>query len=223
MTGIYWADVSPLLNDAIFEAGLNKLPEERKQKVLKIRHREDKNLSIGAWLVFTEALKAFPGYNGTETIAKEKNGKPYFKDNENVHFSLSHSGNIAFCAVSCDRVGVDTQIICDFKEGICRRYFTKNERDFVLKSKEAAERKDRFFRIWTLKEAYAKMTGGGLGEFRNFEIKPGNSVELVADGLSGNVNFEEFDIPGYKTAVCYTGENDSTEFKRINLFKLLIN
>lgn len=223
MTRVYWADVSPLCDDTIFEACRQRLPEQRLQKLQKLRHRQDKNLSIASWLVLSEALKGFPNYNGNEDIIIQKNGKIMFADNPCVHFNISHSGDVAMCAVSDVTVGVDVQLICDFKEKICRRYFLPREADFVLKEPDSSKRQSKFFDIWTLKEAYAKMTGGGLGEFRKFEINPACKTHVRSDGIVADVSFRQFDIPGYKTAVCVRSGEKDFDFKRINLIKLLIN
>ena len=67
------------------------------------------------------------------------------------------------------------------------------------------------------------MTGGGLGSFRDFGIQINNTISIATKFGISPASFAEFDIEGYKTAVCICGEEDNFEFKRINLFKLLIN
>lgn len=223
MTRVFYADASVFSNIALFEAAFKNLCSENQEKAKRLKFKEDKNLFVASRLVFEEALKGFPFYNGSEKIEKAKNGKPYFKNNSYVHFSLSHSGSIALCTVSDKNIGADVQLMCDFKEGICRRYFLKEEADYVLKAKTDCEKKERFFRIWTLKEAYSKMTGGGLGSFRDFGIQINNTISIATKFGISPASFAEFDIEGYKTAVCICGEEDNFEFKRINLFKLLIN
>ena len=46
---------------------------------------------------------------------------------------------------------------------MARRYFTAEEISYLEESGEdAAALEERFFRLWTRKEAYAKLTGEGL-------------------------------------------------------------
>jgi len=220
MTRIYWADTAPLYNDDVYEKCLGCLFEHTLKKVNRIKNRDDKNLSAASGVLLNEALKGFPNYSGNETYATDKKGKPYFLDNQKVHFSLSHSGNIAICAVSDTVLGIDIQKIQDFNENICHRFFRKNEKDYVLNA-PCENRKNNFFRIWTLKEAYAKMTGCGISSFKDFELK------FLPDGeitdINNKVCFTEFDINGYKTSLCTTKKVKDFEFKKINLLNLIIN
>lgn len=107
------------------------------------------------------AMKSLSMY-GCESggIGRTKKGKPYPIGCDNVHISVSHSGNTFVCLIGSSTVGVDIQqerkvdII-----GISRRYFSPRERDIVDKEGAAG-----FFRLWTRKEAYAKYRGNGLGD-----------------------------------------------------------
>lgn len=214
MTRAYWTDASILCDDVIYEASRLKLPQHRLQKLQVLKHRKDRNLCIASWLVLEEALKGFPFYNGDERILVHKNGRIIFADNPHVHFNISHSGDVAMCAVSNCPVGVDVQVERDFDEGICRRFFLPREADFVLNESDPCQKREKFFRIWTLKEAYVKMTGGGLGEFTKFELDLSHGV------YCGNVFFEMFDISGCKAAVCMA-KPDDIDFKKINIANCL--
>ena len=220
MTRVYWTEVFPLCDDAVFEACRQRLPRHRLQKLKKLKNREDQNLSVASWVVLQKALEGFPFYSGDENITIQKNGKISFADSPHVHFNISHSGDVAMCAVSGCPVGVDVQVERDFNEDICYRYFLPREADYVLDETDPCKKKDNFFRIWTLKEAYAKMTGGGLGEFRKFEIDMSRDICAVSDDSACDGFFEMFDIPGYKAAVCIS-QTDDIEFKKINIANCL--
>ncbi|MFM7885615.1 MAG: 4'-phosphopantetheinyl transferase family protein [Pseudanabaena sp.] len=98
-------------------------------------------------------------------------GKPYLQNspsiNQNIHFNLAHSQDLAIYAVSSDReVGIDLEYInphCDI-EGIAQRYFSPSEYKLI---KEFGDRDpslavQAFYQAWTLKEAYGKATGQGI-------------------------------------------------------------
>ena len=91
-------------------------------------------------------------------IHRTDRGKPYV--DEDVHLSVSHSGEHFVCLISEKPVGVDIQKArrADMTK-ISRRYFTREECDYA---DEAGS--EGFFLLWTRKEAYCKYTGRGLEE-----------------------------------------------------------
>ena len=116
------------------------------------------------------ALAGVP--DGDLTIARTEKGKPYFLNNDSIHFSVSHSGDIFACAFSDDAIGIDIQ---EYKNRpdeeercrkIARRFFHPDEIDAL-----DADTVSAFYNIWTAKEAYVKLTGQGIdGDFAEFCI-----------------------------------------------------
>ncbi len=90
-------------------------------------------------------------------------GKPSLKDYPHIHFNISHSRQLAVCAVSSEVIGADVEEIRDYFPPVLRKVFTEEERLFfehMSVSKEAAQ--EWFFRFWTLKESRIKFAGMGL-------------------------------------------------------------
>jgi 4'-phosphopantetheinyl transferase len=96
-------------------------------------------------------------------------GKPYFVDPPQVHFSVSHSGIWWACAFDSSPVGLDIEDLsarrnkANYNNGnlwprIAKRFFTQEEYEYVLNGGEEA-----FFHIWVRKEAYLKYIGTGIG------------------------------------------------------------
>ncbi|MDP3371405.1 MAG: 4'-phosphopantetheinyl transferase superfamily protein [Candidatus Paracaedibacteraceae bacterium] len=86
-------------------------------------------------------------------------GKPFFSV-ENIHFNISHSGNLALIGVSLFPIGVDIEQIKmnrDFK-GLSDKILSEDEQKWVFE--EDAEQ--RFYVLWTLKEARLKCDGTGI-------------------------------------------------------------
>ena len=80
------------------------------------------------------------------------------------HFSLSHSQDLALCALSPSRrLGVDVEALRPVAEAeaIARRWFTASEME-VYEGARAVRPDEAFFRVWTRKEAYLKALGTGL-------------------------------------------------------------
>lgn len=106
-------------------------------------------------------IKEILGDIGVENaeIKRTGSGKPYV-DAEDVFFSVSHSGNYFVMLTDNLPVGVDIQKETGADtETVSRRYFTEEEAELVR-----SEGREIFFKLWTMKEAYAKYLGTGLGK-----------------------------------------------------------
>lgn len=89
-------------------------------------------------------------------------GKPYFK-NIPINFSLSHSGDYVFCVFSEQEVGADIQYKKpDAGERVVKRFFTEAEREAWKRCATQEEREELFYKLWSRKEAYGKLTGEGI-------------------------------------------------------------
>lgn len=98
-----------------------------------------------------------------------KKGKPYIicgKEEPCVYFNISHSENIILlCFSKLGEPGVDVEKIrkIDNLSLIVQKYFHSEEKEFFYSLQEELQ-KNMFFRIWTLKEAYLKACGSGIGK-----------------------------------------------------------
>lgn len=173
------------------------LPEERKEKIRRYRQPRDRKLSLGAGLLLKESL-ARHGFQDS-CIKYSGNEKPEI---EGIYFNLSHSHHMVVCAVGNQEVGCDVEEIADVQENIAERFFTKNEITY-LHSFSQEDRKEEFFRLWTMKESYMKMTGEGMClALDRFEIVIKDPIKVFRDGERGSCFIKEYTIPGYKLSVC---------------------
>ena len=92
---------------------------------------------------------------------KAPQGKPYFPQHPELHFSISHSGNLWICVFSDTEIGCDIQFHTTPKrmDAIVARYFHPNELSVY---ENAPDRLTAFHRIWCRKEAAVKRTGHGI-------------------------------------------------------------
>ena len=91
-------------------------------------------------------------------------GKPYVANSaHSIEFSISHADTVSFLAITRSaRVGIDVAARSAGNcEEIAEEFFTRAERA-MLNRATAAEREETFLRIWTAKEAFAKLLGVGL-------------------------------------------------------------
>jgi 4'-phosphopantetheinyl transferase len=105
----------------------------------------------------------------------EPRGKPLLASkfaNSGLSFNLSHSQNLALCAVSKNRqIGIDLEYIRPMSdlESLAQRFFLPREYD-VVRSLPPEQKSSVFFRYWTCKEAYLKATGEGIAQLEQVEI-----------------------------------------------------
>lgn len=167
--------------------------KSRKEKINFYRFDKDKKLSAGAYLLLKKLLD---GAKITSPIFKSKKyGKIYISNFEDIHFNLSHSGEIVLCAISDREVGVDVEYNDpEIDLNIAKHYFYNSEYENIMKSNNPA---DEFFRYWVLKESYMKYTGLGMNlKLDSFEIMINNEIKLKND--KDNLKFNLFDIENYK-------------------------
>lgn len=118
-------------------------------------------------------------------------GKPALADGcaTDLRFNLSHSDNVALCAVTRNReIGIDVERIDSsfVGDGIEEKFFSRNE-VAKFRSLDASERPRAFFNCWTRKEAYVKACGGGLQiSLQSFDVSlaPHEAVGFLSKGES---------------------------------------
>ena len=91
-------------------------------------------------------------------------GKPYF-ENENLHFSISHTKKHVFCVLSSHPVGIDAEEK-DRKVNLRLAEKILSPAEYA-RYETAPDKPEALLRLWVLKEAAAKLTGEGLQDFPN--------------------------------------------------------
>ena len=182
MVYVYGINVSSF-SDPIEEPDVMRgLPEVRKTKILNYKHKEKRLQSVGAGWLLRRVLERH-GVS-SDMLRIELNGKPTV---DGICFNLSHSGNIVICAVSDREVGCDIERIREAPKAT-GRMFTPEEKK-ALECLEGEDYNREFFRLWTKKESYLKMTGEGL------------RVALDKLEIRG-CYIKEYTMPMYQIAVC---------------------
>lgn len=178
------------------------LSKKRREKVERFRFEADKVRSVFAELLLRYGLKKHYSLSGSQ-IEFEWNefGKPSLKNQKELYFNISHSGNWVICAISNDSVGVDVEQINPKNLDIAKRFYAKDEYEQLLKS----EKKDELFIwYWTLKESYVKAVGKGMTiDFSSisFSEENGEIQLLVEEKLCTEYRFEVITLePGYLAA-----------------------
>lgn len=112
-------------------------------------------------------------------IQLHPNGKPFVQGSKTVYFNLTHSADVIILAMTEEgEIGVDIeQVDREFEWMRVDSVLDLSEIDWI-KEKELTDSSSvyqRFFQIWTLKEAYIKCTGEGMSRHLkklNFHVLP---------------------------------------------------
>ncbi len=97
-------------------------------------------------------------------------GKPYLLESV-IFFNLSYSDNYIAVVFSRQEVGIDIEEISNCKFKIMDRFFTSNEQSYIKNSNNLNMTNQRFYEIWTRKEAFIKRDGRGLNiPLRSFDV-----------------------------------------------------
>lgn len=140
------------------EAAFPLLSEQRKERVLAAHNEKDALRSLGAGLLLRRFVGDGPFVYG-------EFGKPFLPGAP--PFSLSHGGELVVLALgeTGTEVGVDVEDCArPWREAVARRLFTEEEQRWLCGSSE------RFFQLWTRKEAVLKCRGSGLSRLAVFPV-----------------------------------------------------
>jgi len=132
-----------------------------------------------------------------------------------IRFSLSHSEDVALCAVARDReLGVDVERLRPVApwRHIADRTFAQDEIQ-ALRAVDEERAGEAFLRCWTRKEAYSKARGEGItGRWTQFAVSlEPDAVTLVRDDAPTAASLGPFALvpldpgPGYVGALAVQG------------------
>lgn len=99
------------------------------------------------------------GWETLPVLSRMSGGKPCFPDQPDQQFNLSHSGPFALCVLDDAPVGVDIQIVKEWRPGLPRR--TCSERELAWLERQGGGW-ETFALLWSMKEARVKQDGKGL-------------------------------------------------------------
>lgn len=205
MVCIYAVDITNLPDPLETPEIMGRLPQIRKQKILKCKQSEARKQSLGAGLLLGDILKE-RGLSDSK-VRFGLNGKPEI---EGICFNLSHSKNMVIGAVGEKSVGCDIEQISKAPEKVAGRFFGENEIEYLNRISEDKRNKE-FYRLWTMKESYIKMTGEGMRlPLHQFELHFGEHVQIYRDELVQNCFIKEYELfvdEQYYISVC--AEEDS--------------
>jgi 4'-phosphopantetheinyl transferase len=179
------------------------------ERAARYRFAEDRaRFVIGRALTRT-SLGHYLGANPLSfPFAYTKREQPVLMRNENISFSITHTGDYVAVALTANaRVGIDIE-------------HARSKADLVALSKRILSTKDRrifttlpvadslaaFFRIWTRKEAYLKARGEGISDgLQKFSVSFSTDEITTVIDERDRVNEAKWRLHSLKVVDGYTG------------------
>lgn len=169
------------LSDAEYEKWFSLMTKEKQEKVSRYKDIERRKCSIaGEMVVKTNIGKALNTSPEALIILTDNNGKPYIPDCP-AHFNISHCENMLVLAFSDKEIGIDIERIRPISLNILKRFYSVEEQKYVLghiptkddfQMCENEEILERFYRVFTLKEAICKKSGIGIKGLKDADTLP---------------------------------------------------
>lgn len=170
---IYYYNVEKLSDKSVYSKYYEMMDEDRKNKIDRINQEDKKMQSLAAGILIQHIRKT---EKEDSKILIDKYNKPSFEDGK-IKFNISHSDKYAVAVVSDYEIGIDTEDVkrknkFTMKERrIVNTCFAPKEQKYIYDIGTEQGKLQRFFRVWTIKEAYVKMEGTGMiRPFYTFEV-----------------------------------------------------
>ena len=169
------------LTDTEYGKWFSLMTEEKQKKVNSYKSSDRKKASVAGEKLVKEYIgKALNINPESLVILTHKNGKPYIKDCP-VYFNISHCENTLLCAFSDEEIGADIEKNKPISLSVLKSFFSEEEQKYVLgkalsdcnsEDYSSPEILERFYRIYTLKEAICKKNGIGIKGLRDADALP---------------------------------------------------
>lgn len=178
----------------MFYLSIRESPEKKRDAIRLVQQ----DMLRSAWSTFRTG--------GLPPVLAGPQGKPYLQDTSHFHYNFSDSAPYIALMVSETPVGLDLQEVTKGPE-VCirmaRRFYPKEEAEKVLSSPDPAR---TFHRLWTIKEAYLKLTGVGLsGGMNSYAADEEKGIIYQIESQKPLARFLSLTPPdpGFYLTLCY--------------------
>ncbi|MEI1682754.1 4'-phosphopantetheinyl transferase superfamily protein [Acinetobacter baumannii] len=135
-------------------------------------------------------------------IQLQPNGKPFVQGSKTIYFNLSHSADlIVFAVTEKGEIGVDVERIDhEFEWRRVDSVLAPSEIKWIQENEWINPNSvyQRFFQIWTLKEAYIKCTGEGMSRhLKKLNFQVFSEYIKFFDATKDTQNTEQYHFQSY--------------------------
>lgn len=153
--------------------------DARRTRAARYAKADDRDRCLCAGLALDACLRTIGLRERCVTVDTDAHGKPFLRDHPQWHFSLSHSGEWAVCALDTAPIGVDIEQVraVDTARLAERCYGMPPAPDTAT-----------FFKQWTRQESFVKAVGVGLAG--------------LGTAPTSEWRFRHYPLDGYWLTVC---------------------
>jgi len=139
------------------------LDDDDLERCRRLRRAPDRARFVVGRALLRTALARATGWSPREIrFAYGAAGKPRLEDDTTgIEFGLAHGGSAAAIALARALVGIDIEPVVALEPGAIAVALSASERA-TIEALPVAGRSRRTLRLWTMKEAYAKLVGRGV-------------------------------------------------------------
>lgn len=183
---LYFSETSWLM--PMYSRFLNILPIDEQLQADRFHYQEIRQTYVISHGFLRLLLGWRTGMNPSEIIIRrDAKNKPFLKDNP-VYFNLSHTKNAFVIALCPDfQIGIDCEIVNHGLDTKTMSGIVLDSREQLYVEENPAELHDRFFLLWTRKEAYLKAIGNGITcdmwKIRSFQKRESLKGSLMEDRI----------------------------------------
>ncbi len=235
-----WLRQTADMDDQAVAAAVERLSDEERARCSRFHFARDRRDYAAAHALLRTALSEVAGRSAETSRATDSvlpppgsggprgprapadwrfvttaNGKPVLDEGTSspLAFNLSHTrGCVAVAVTTGLPVGIDVEAL-DRRpdvDAVAERFFAPDEARWLGRA-SGTERHERFFRLWTLKEAYLKATGEGIArslQAIRFELAEDGTVARFTSPDSGHLRWafaSTVAAPGFVCSVALQG------------------
>lgn len=152
---VYKACIKNIDVDMLYERFKDKMTDERLARINRAQNKATIKSIICTGAITAVVLDKYLVYK--DMIVSSSCGKPYIMGRDDLFFNVSNSGDYVAIAVSDREVGLDIQKPVAVSESLVKRVISLTDRERLKELIETS-----FNSIWSIKEAYVKLTGEGI-------------------------------------------------------------
>lgn len=144
----------------------NSLSPSRLAHISRFKKEEDRKRSLaGEFLIKKILTEDFAIEN--PIISRNEKGQPIIEDTD-IFISIAHSGDLAVAAADRKPIGIDAEKIKLRNLKLAEKICLPQEKEYIFSCEDNVL--NRFYEIWTGKEAYFKKTGTGITDFKSVNV-----------------------------------------------------
>ncbi|MCQ4744245.1 4'-phosphopantetheinyl transferase family protein [Blautia producta] len=219
MVKVYAAKIPLDLSENDITDFTSYIQSDKIQKIKNYKNLSDKYRSVLGELIVRYGVCKIKGCNKQDIQIVNKH-KPYLIYPSNIYFNISHSKDWVVCAIASYPIGIDIEFIDPTRdyESIAERFFSYDEKKYVMCPSNKRLQMERFYKVWTLKECYTKTNGMGLQmPFKSFSICSYKKKRYTINGLDNYKLYSDKWEADYFIAISTIEESVLNQIEKVSL------